>query len=74
MPKNPKKLKSENNFKIEGFFGNMMKDSKKKKDTEILEEYKIAKNKIENFDEEKKEIKKKKSPEKAQKIEKKKLN
>ena len=67
MPKNPKKLKSENNFKIEGFFGNMMKDSKKKKDTEILEEYKIAKNKIENFNQEKKEIKKKKSPEKSSK-------
>ena len=28
MPKNPKKLKSENNFKIEGFLGNMMKESK----------------------------------------------
>ena len=43
MRKNQKKLKSENNFKIEGFFGNMMKDSKKKETTEISEDEKIPK-------------------------------
>ena len=43
MRKNQKKLKSENNFKIEGFFGNMMKDSKKKETTEISEDEEIPK-------------------------------
>ena len=32
MPKFPKKLNPDKNFKIEGFFGNMTKDSKKIED------------------------------------------
>ena len=47
MPKNPKKLKSENNFKIEGFFGNMMHDSKKQENIKKSEAKKISKNLVE---------------------------
>ena len=80
MRKNQKKLKSENNFKIEGFFGNMMKDSKKKETTEISEdekipkktkEEKVSKNKKEKAKpsiEEKKEEKRQKSKQKKSNI------
>ena len=80
MRKNQKKLKSENNFKIEGFFGNMMKDSKKKETTEISEdekkpkktkEEKVSKNKKEKAKpsiEEKKEEKRQKSKPKKSNI------
>ena len=80
MRKNQKKLKSENNFKIEGFFGKMMKDSKKKETTEISEdekipkktkEEKVSKNKKEKAKpsiEEKKEEKRQKSKQKKSNI------
>ena len=48
MPKNPKKINSENNFKIEGFFGNMIKDSKKQENIKKSEDTKLSKNIIEN--------------------------
>ena len=79
MRKNQKKLKSENNFKIEGFFGNMMKDSKKKETTEISEdEKKPKKTKEENVSKNKKEKAKpsieEKKEEKRQKSKQKKSN
>ena len=45
MPKFPKKSKGEdNNFKIEGFLGNMAKDSKKKENLGKSEDKKLNKN------------------------------
>ena len=64
MPKYQKKLNPEKNFKIEGFFGNMAKDSKKIENIEKPEDKKITKNKKEKInltEEEKKEEKREKS-------------
>ena len=68
----PKKLNPDNNFKIEGFFGNMIKDSRKQENFKKSED-KIPKYLIEKSKSKEKEAKKKQELEKSPKIKKEKV-